>query len=116
LNEQQPIPPTIYEVIMFTFEYVQTHYYLYAGVLMRIFLDYNKWNIVQLTAYIVVSVLLVDSTRHLMELNANTTLVTAFVCMVLGFVGHTILRFILEDFSRDFMLAIKDKIMRWVEK
>lgn len=115
MNEH-PIPPTLYEFIVFIGEYVKTHYYFYTGVLMRIFLDYDKWNLRQLVAYIIVSVLLVDATKKLFELNGSSAFITTFVCIVLGFVGNTPLRFFLDDFMKDVMFAIKDRIIRRIKK
>lgn len=84
--------------------------------MMRIFLDYDKWNFRQLVAYVVVSILLVDATKQLLQLNGSSPFITMFVCIVLGFVGNTPLRFFLDDFMRDFMLAIKDRIIRRIKK
>jgi hypothetical protein len=79
--------------------------------MMRVALDYSKFNFRQIIAYIAVSGLLVDTTRRLLELNGSTAFITMFVCVVLGFIGDTPLRFILTDFMQDFMRAVKDKII-----
>ncbi len=105
-----------FEWIAIAYIYVKTHYYFYSGVLMRIALDYDKFNGRQLIAYIIVSGLFVDATINLMTLQAYTPFMVLFSCLVLGFCGHTALRFILDDFLKDFLTAIKKRIIDAVKK
>lgn len=104
------------EWLAISYVYIKTHYYFYSGVLMRTALDYDKFNIRQLIAYILVSGLFVDATINLMTLQAYTPFMILFSCLVLGFCGHTFLRFILDDFIKDFMIAIKKRIIDAVKK
>lgn len=83
---------------------------------MRIFLRNEMWVASKLIRYIIVSFLLVLCTERLMIMNGNSAFMTLFVCLVFGFAGETPLRFFLDDFLQDFMIAVKDKIMKWVKK
>jgi hypothetical protein len=81
---------------------------------MRMF--FYKWNFKEFFKYFFASLVLVQVTKHLLELNASPVLVTTFVCIVLGFTGHTALKYAIDDALPRVLKAITDKIIDIIGK
>lgn len=77
---------------------------------------FTPFNLKEFIRYFLASLLLVQATRHLLELNGSPILVTMFVCIVLGFTGHTGLKYAIDDAMPRILKAITDKIIDWIGK
>jgi hypothetical protein len=83
---------------------------------------FSPLNFRQLIRYFFASLLLVQATKYLLELNGSPVVITMFICMVLGFIGHTGLQYAIDEAipqilkvftekSIEMLKAVADKII-----
>lgn len=102
------------DTLLYIHTFVTEHYYYYSGVLMRVFIDNKKWSFNSILSYISVSIILVDITKLLLEKYNMPTGAILLTCCIVGFCGHTGLRYFLDDFIIDLFKEIKIKVLNFI--
>lgn len=112
MNEKdaQSISDMLIEIYVF----VKAHYYYYTGVLMRMF--FTKWNFKDFIKYFLASLLLVQLTKHLLETNATPQFWVLIICVATGFVGHTSLKYTIDEALPRILKALTDRIIDIINK
>ncbi len=83
----------------------------YGGVVMRMLIDFEKWTVKALVAYTGAAVVLVQiASAYLSRYGINPE-IGSFVMLTVGFCGHTVLRYFLEDFILDVMKEAKKSVL-----
>lgn len=97
----------IHETLSDAYVYFTVHYYYYIGVLIR--MCFSPFNLKQFIRYSLASLLLVQATIHLLELNGSPAIITLFICMVLGFTGQTGLQYAIDEAIPQILKVITEK-------
>lgn len=101
-------------IIIQIYAYIKEHYYFYIGVLMRV--CFEKFSLSDFLRYVVASFLLVQVTKHILEIGGSSEVATIFVCIVLGFMGHSGLKYTIDEAMPRIFKAITDKIVDIIKK
>lgn len=105
---------TLSDILLELYVFAKTHYYYYTGVLMRMF--FTKWNFKDFAKYFLASLVLVHVTKHLLEMNATPQFWALFICVVTGFVGHTSLKYVIDETLPRILKAITKRIIDFISK
>lgn len=79
-------------------------------------MDYNKWTKESLIVYTIVSMLLVYQTVYLLTIENFRQSTIVVICFCVGMVLHTGLRYFLDEMLVEILRAIKDVILKRINK
>jgi hypothetical protein len=105
---------TLYDAIIDAYVFIQAHYYYYSGVFISMLI--TPFNFKEFIRYTIVSLLLVQITKHYLNCYGVDELSSQLICIILGITGVTALKYIIDEATLKILKAVTDKIVSNINK